>query len=60
MTTVSDLVSLDFNVCELLTGDGDVFPCNSNLITVSSMGIATGCVSLLFVLYLIKSVSMLH
>ena len=43
--------------CTFLGGNADDFPCNMNMISVASLGLAAGGVSLIFVLYLIKMVS---
>jgi hypothetical protein len=53
---MSDLEGLLKDSCTLLGGDADAFPCNMNMISVASMGLATGGASLLFVFYLIKTV----
>ena len=43
--------------CSFLGGNADEFPCNMSMISVASLGLAAGGVSLLFVLYLIRMVS---
>ncbi|GKY94850.1 hypothetical protein MPSEU_000450000 [Mayamaea pseudoterrestris] len=41
--------------CAFLAGDKNSFPCDMNMISVASLGLAAGGVSLLFVFYLMKS-----